>query len=79
MDGGGCRFPDTPFVIGENENARHCHFLFSLNKPIENRCAGKDFVEVCYTGLRESCWREQRAFKVVGRGSISPQLPQSQS
>jgi hypothetical protein len=56
----------TPFVIGEYENASHC-YPSNVNESI-NRCAGKDFAEVCYSGNRKSCWLGQRGFKAVGGG-----------
>jgi hypothetical protein len=28
--GGGCRFADTPFMVGEYKNAGHCLFLMTL-------------------------------------------------
>jgi len=43
--GGGCRFPDTPFVIGENEHTSHCHFLSVTHPMIDFAVAGKDSSE----------------------------------
>jgi hypothetical protein len=44
--GGGCRFADTPLWLIKTKRGA-LPFPLSLNKPIKNRCAGKDFAEAC--------------------------------